>query len=103
MIDVLPDCVLPSSQNTGVGVFLRRSARVASRSGGGASWRAVIRFITPQIRLITAPLCAVVRPSRSEPRAVPVLDRTDPGRLLAGTGSLRRQRPTARADEEYRA
>ena len=47
MRDVLPDCVLPISQKTGVGVLSRSSWSVASRSGGRSLPPRNIRFIVP--------------------------------------------------------
>jgi SAM-dependent methyltransferase len=55
-IDVLPDCVLPSSQNTGAGVLVRRSASAASRSGGGPESPLTVRFTASQNRLMASPV-----------------------------------------------
>src|SRR5437660_2383542 len=74
MIDDLPDCVLPSSQKTGAGVFARSSASVASRSGGGVSSFEKIRFTTPQIRLIDVPRRAGRCPPVGEANRVPILN-----------------------------
>src|SRR5215213_4891759 len=51
-MDVFPDCVLPSIQNTGAGVLVRRSASVASRSGGGAVSPVTVRFTASHSRLM---------------------------------------------------
>src|SRR5262245_20910947 len=61
MLEVLPDCVFPSSQRIGVGVLVRNSASVASKSGGGLESPVTVSFTASQNRLISPPTRADAR------------------------------------------